>query len=77
LALAIATTGGDMHELYRILGSEREADLHADAAKLHGTAKTSPLRARRRRGGLANATAAFLTRLRRTSVGYEAEAEVK
>jgi hypothetical protein len=60
-----------MHELYRMLGSEREADLEYEAARIDRAAKASPYNARRGRTRLANALVAFFTRLHSTRAGYE------
>ncbi len=64
-----------MHELYRMLGSEREADLRDEAARIHGAAKASPRTAPRGGGRIADATVAFLARLRGTSVTYDVKEE--
>ena len=66
-----------MHELYRMLGNEREADLRDDAAKIHGRAKASAPAAPRVGRRLPDAVVAFVGRLRRVSVNYEVKEESK
>ena len=57
-----------MHELYRMLGSEREAELQATADRIDAGLKASPRRAPRARGAVVRRTIERFARVRRTSV---------
>jgi hypothetical protein len=57
-----------MHELYRMLGSEREAELQATADRIDAGQKASPRRTPLARGAFVRRTIERFARVKRTSI---------